>query len=211
MADPLALNDIVAITIVGTVANQHVENVLHFKADNPPDPAEDYTDGLQSLIGSIKNDVASGIFASLLDCIGNNVGIDYVQAQRVYPQRDFYTRIYEAQPGLHANECSLSNIAATVTKQSERAGRGRSGSFHVFGIPDGVWVDGVWDGAYLALLDELADNLINNQREFGGLDVWWPGMFNGSLGAGNNWSGIVGCTPGDTVRVMRRRTVRLGI
>lgn len=209
--DPLRINDIVAITIVGSFEQQTYENVLHYKAENPPDPANSYEQELDLLIGSIKNDIGSAVITEYLPLIGANCGIDYIQAQRVYPTRSFYVRVNEAQAGTHANDVMTGNISGVITKQSEKAGRGRSGSFHTFGVPNGVYEKGAFLAAYLTLLDELGDSLELTQRTFAGLDVWWPGMFNPTQGAGDNWAGIVNTVAQDTVRVVRRRTVRVGI
>jgi len=211
MADPLRINDIVAVTIVGSFEQQTYENVLHYRADNPPDNTESYEQGLNALIASIKNDIGSAVITEYLPVIGANAGLDYIQAQRVYPTRDFYVRVNEAQPGTHAGDCLTGNISGVITKQSEKAGRGRSGSFHTFAVPEGTYEKGTFLAAYLTLLDELGDAIELNQRTFAGLDVWWPGMYSPTAGAGDNWSGIVNTTAQDTVRVMRRRTVRVGI
>jgi hypothetical protein len=211
MADPLALNDIVQITVTGSYEAQVLLNVMHYKAENAPDPGRTYEQGLTDLVAAIKNDVASNWVPSLLDCMGQEAGIDKIRAQRVYPTRDYYVDVTEAQPGTHANPVRTANIAATLTKQSSRAGRGRSGSFHVFGVPEGTFDLGRFLAAYMELLDTLSVNLKKTQVEHLGFSVWYPGMYNGSLGTPLNWSDIVQITPQDTVRIMRRRTLRVGI
>lgn len=210
MAIPkIAVGDIVQVIIEGVCENQRTLNVLHYKAAVGL-PETEYFVALQELCEAVGENPTTGIVPKMLPLMGPNARIQRIQAQRVYPQRDLYTRLEIDQGGEHVDDCDATNVAAVITKRGEHVGRGKSGTFHLGGLANTTYALGNITGPATALLVDLADKLNDPQMTSGAEPVFKPGLFNPTAGAGSNWNEIVATDPMKTLRVMRRRTVGVG-
>lgn len=210
MADPIAAGDIVQVIIESRVEGQSLLNVLYFKA-NEAEVGSTYQESLAQLIESIVSDPNTAIVPRMTPLMGPNVTVANVQAQRVYPTRDVYRRQPTGEPGTHVDDCDATNVAAVIVKQSTVAGRGRSGTFHLGGLANTTYALGHMTTDAQTLMLALGDSLDDKQPGIVDTEQWQPGMFNPSLGAGMNFTEIGATTPRETLRVMRRRTVGVGI
>lgn len=209
--NPIAIGDIVVLTIFSTWNSQRYLNVLHYQCKNLPMDTH-YALCMNDLIAAVQSDAVTSIVPKLALCMGVDASITEVRAQRVYPTRDYYISDNTVIQGGGVDQCTAGNLSAVITKQSTHVGRGRSGSFHVPAIPESAYASGFITANYLQLLEPLAENIdVTQVSGAGGNDVWGPGMFNPNLGALANWSDIARVKIQDTVRVMRRRTVGVGI
>lgn len=210
MPDPIAAGDIVQVVIESRVEGQTMLNVLYFKA-NEAEVGSTYFESLEKLIESVVSDLNTAIVARMTPLMGPNAQVTNVQAQRVYPTRDVYRRQPLGEPGTHVDDCDATNVAAVIVKQSSVAGRGRSGTFHLGGLGSTSYALGEMTNDAVGLLTALGDSLDDKQPGVGDTEQWIPGMFNASLGAPNNFTTIAATAPRKTLRVMRRRTVGVGI
>lgn len=209
-ADPIAVGNVVQVVIGTKFAGQQALNVLYFQSDSAMGPNQ-YIETLEALIGEINSDGIDGIVPFMLPAMGPNVTHNFTQAQRVYPVRSIPVRIETASDGTHVDDCDTFNIAAVISKKVDKPGRGRTGSFHLAGIPNTAYFEGSFTPPYIDLLDALADRLETYQEGIVAGSKWFPVTFNPNLGAGENVQQVVQCSPRGTVRVMRRRTVGVGI
>lgn len=207
---PVAAGDIIQVIIKGEANGQTLLNVLYYKAKSGY-PEDTYAEAMEELWAAIVVDDITSITDAMVPLMGNNTGINWVQCQRVYPTRDYYYRGAADLQGTHADDCDAPNVSAVITKRSERSGRGRSGSFHLGGIANTTYALGKITPAAQSLLVTLAAGIELVQQETTDGTGYEPGMFNPELGAGLNWSPIADTTVQETLRVMRRRTVGVGI
>ena len=210
--DPLATGDIVEIIIRSDVLNQACLTVLHYKVGSTVF-AGTYFAQLDEINAHFNVDAITSFPNALANVMAPNTTVSSLTIQRVYPTRSPYKRYNATYAGNYpTGTCLTPNISAVVTKQSEAAGRGRAGALHVPGISSDAILDGRLSAGMRAAMDTFASFVDDPYVPVGGsLYMLTPGMFNPRLGAGANFKAVVTAYTEDTVRVMRRRTVGLGI
>lgn len=207
---PIAAGDVVQVIIESQVLQQTMLNVLYYRAKAGV-PGTEYFIILDELNTAIAESQNAGIVPYMIPMMGPNAEVVRIQSQRVYPTRDLYLRTPVGVVGTQNDDCDASNLAAVIVKRGERTGRGKSGTFHLGGLPMTSYALGRMTAGSRTLLTALADKLNDPQLSAGGESLFVPGMFNPTMGAPNNFNEIVACDVQDTVRVMRRRTVGVGI
>lgn len=207
---PVALNDVVQVVIQMRYQSQIYLNVLHYQSLQNWAPAL-YEETLQQLSNTIENDVVTGIIPAYLPVVPPSVTFETITVQRVYPTRDYYVRSPVGSPGEADGTTLAGSLGATITKLSQVSGRGRQGSFHVPALPTDAIVNGLVATGFLPVLNTLAQSLRLVQMEDGAGTGFQPGMFNPTLGGPNNFVPLIDTIVQNTARVMRRRTVGVGI
>jgi len=133
-----------------------------------------------------------------------------IRAQRVRPIRMALQELILGVNGTHASSTEATNQAAVITMRSQLAGRKYVSNKHIGPLPQGATVqtNGLLTPAYKALLQDVADklNLVMVDVPLGMTAE--PGIINADLGV--NFTKFTVGIPQDTIRVMRRRTVRVG-
>jgi hypothetical protein len=203
---PLNPGDIVELSMRFTLFNQRLLTVLHFQANLGAPIA----DGIAALNTAAAQWVGvGGANTQFLGLITGETTEDAVRMQVVYPVRRPYNETPVGNAGLYIGTCTAPNVAVVCTAVSLTAGRGKNGSFHVGGVPTAAYSGGLVTGPYINLVKTFAS------RSMDPLGVG---------GAGNNlnrviWSKakptaasqILSNIVQGTIRVMRRRTVGVGI
>jgi hypothetical protein len=207
---PVAIGDIVQVIIGSRVLGQSCLNVLYYRADSNMGP-NTYQATLQNLSNKIATDIVQGIIPYMLDAMGNNTTVEFIQLQKVYPQREIPVRTPQGVPGVHVDDCATPNVAGVILKRVEKPGRGKTGSFHLAGIPETGYSGGSFTAPYQALLDAIGNQLDDPIDGIVAGSKWNPGTFNPDLGLPDNFVPLAGYEVKTTVRVMRRRTVGVGI
>lgn len=134
--------------------------------------------------------------------------VQSVYAQVIYPVRYRAVRVVIARPGLQAFDAGTNNIALSVTKQGAVAGRGKTGRIQIPGLAQKWLIDGYWDGAVVAQLNDHCEFwLTNNWTPVGGGVTMKPCLWRPQNASTND---IIAVQGQDTVRTMRRRTVGVG-
>lgn len=207
---PIGANDIVQTVIETNVLGQTCLNVLYYKAHRSLSEIT-YQEAMDLLNQSVRASTTSGIVPEMVKVMGANATVTRVRSQRVSPRRDIYVTLASPIDGELPNLVAASNVSAVISKQGEIVGRGRTGSFHVPGLSPSTYGLGYMTDPAMASLSDLADKLNDPQVVDGGDFIFHPGMWNPALGPADNWNPSIATTPQRTLRVMRRRTVGVGI
>jgi len=210
----MALPDlaIVEITYNYSFANQRYMNVLHYQKFAPQTVVTDIPTELDQIKTEAARVGAGTLSTAIHDCIPPNVDVDFVRVQEIYPSRSAVVDSGSLGAGSAINNAVTGNIAAVITKRTQFAGRDQVGAVHIPCVPPDECADGEIDngGAYYASLQALAGKLIDNLVPVGTGALYRPVLFHRLTQPPTStqvWSTIVQ----PQVRVMRRRTVGLGI
>lgn len=158
---PVALNDILEVKIGYTVAQQQCFNVLHYRVDaglNNADPFVVQQLFIDEFLVSVSNGTILGDYKAFL---AENVYINKVTAQFVYPTRYLLTQASRNIQGSVTANCNAPNVTAVLVKYGAQANRANRGSVHVGGIPDIGVEEGVLTGAQTTKLIQLKTTLSN--------------------------------------------------
>jgi len=207
---PIVSGDIVQAVIRYRCENQVMMNVLHYRARVGVADAE-YFAIMDELGEALSLSEATGIVTQMLPLLGPNVKVEEIQCQRIFPNRSPYLSYSVLAFGTHADDCDALNVSAVITKRGEKAGRGKAGTFHLGGIASTTYALGQMTTASRTLLLALADKINDPQLTAGGDSLFEAVIFDADGTVGTNYNPIVSCVPQSTLRVVRRRTVGLGI
>lgn len=207
---PVAVGDVIQVTIEMRYNQQVYLNVLHYQSQENFSPAL-YESTLNTLLDTLETDAVTGIIEPYQAIVTEAVEFRTLTAQRVYPTRDYYVRVPVNVFGTYDGTQGTGNIGATISKRSQAAGRGRTGSFHTPALPAEGQNNGSLTTIYRGLVEDVASAIRFVQVESGAGTGFVPGMFNPALGGPNNFVPLIGTDVQPTVRVMRRRTVGVGI
>lgn len=212
MPSPIISGDIIQVVFRTIVQEQTCLNVLHFKITQPVGQPS-FTSDMELLFTCVDPATAGSVGQTFRSAIATNATIQDITLQRVSPTRDFYMRFPIGLAGISTvGECTATNVSGVITKQSEKPGRGRSGSFHIPGIGQNGYSAGRLTNAYraeiLPLQDALKEDLIDPVTSD---HLGVPGMFHPSAPLGQQFQQVVATSIQSTLRVMRRRTVGVGI
>jgi hypothetical protein len=204
---PIAVGDIVEQRLRFRYLEQTLLNVMHYRID-----VIGTENNLPNLAAAIDSELASGFgfyqrFGELLDvdCIHERT-----EYQIVAPVR-FSATVIEpviTSAGAVTDYKLPANVGVVITKKSLRASRGSNGSIHIGGINADMLVGGKLSASGLTRLNSLA-NLVPAEINLGsGAKVTRVvySRFPGRIAVS-----ITDAVAQDTARVVRRRTVGVGI
>lgn len=146
-----------------------------------------------------------------LNCLGTNYTLDFIHAQKIYPVRFRRRTEVRGVPGTGGAAATTSNLAMVISLHGEEAGRDQIANKHVGPIPTDVlfYDEGVLEAAGKSAQLALANQLILDVGAAG----WYtmkPCIYHRATVIPKS-DYITGHVLPEQVRVMRRRTVRLGI
>lgn len=209
---PLDAGAVLQVNFFGTLHGQRVMNTFHYMADATPDPLVDY----RTYISALKDQLATvdtGLIATLNALWPNNAYMDHMKIQPVYPERQRYVQYPLAIDGTVGDDADTANVAMSIRRNAEVIGRMGVGRVQI-PLADLYRVDGYVDLAALIIpLEAFTDALLAIITTVTPAMTWQPILFGISLdplAPYVNTSPLFTATPEDTIRVMRRRTVRLG-
>jgi len=201
--------DILQFVMHYNYQGQRLLNTWHYKVQQfevTEVPYEDYcAEIFADLIGA--GEFVERLVAELAD----SCTLVKMTLQKVYPTRLRAIVSTIDEPGTAAGTGSTVNQAAVITKYAEISARYAVGSWHQGGLPASAYTSsGLVSGEVLDDLVEALDMLLNIDPPAGypGTDlvsILWNSLLPGRI------TPISGITPQTTARVMRRRTVGLGI
>jgi len=147
-----------------------------------------------------------------LACLPSQYELDSIRGQIIAPNRRVYSETLRGVPGTHLDTLETANLASVITLRTAFAGRNQVGNKHIGPIPSSgaVMTLGELTGAYKTLLTTLAGALMASIVPAGIAAVARPCIYHpdGAVPPNTDW--VESAIVGETVRVMRRRTVRLG-
>lgn len=208
-----AVGTIIEVTIKYTVNAQINLNILHYVVATQSALATP-----EAELGQFQSDFISptglnftGFFRPLL---ATNATLNSTRYQWVFPVRRAYTALTHGVAGTGTyGACTAQNVAAVVTKTTALAGRSQVGSFHL----GAVGINGYSGGSLAApyktdVINNLLPFLVSSNIATVGGGVYHPILwhkFNTTFN--QNYNVLQAVELQDTLRVMRRRTVGLGI
>lgn len=206
----VAPNDLFLLQAFGTCFNQRIMLTHWYYVGSVPGTAFE-AQAANDLIDQVR---AGGGGDQWETDYRNVLPPDYVlnewRCQKVAPVRYRVQRQTRNVAGLHADSTEATNQAATISFTTLLAGRDQIATKHIGPIPQGaaVQVNGEVNGAYKTLLGTLAFEML--QPIVGPVTgaVFIPCIAHKT--PFGSFTQIVQHQEGDTLRTMRRRTVRVG-
>lgn len=211
-------NTFVELRIEYIVNDQLCMNVLHYRPGVPGvGPVRDL---VASFLAAVVGQGAGGLLDSMAQLMSQETAISRVVAQPVFPVRYRINELDVNIPGVKASTISRQNTGLTLTKRGDLGNRTNIGSFHLGGMGDASFAFGEIAPGEFARVGTLANNLkftITDAVE--GID-YYPVIANKEKIPDTDppkyrFKGSTVITdvdvPDISARVMRRRTLRLGI
>lgn len=208
---PLAANDVIELSFRGSLFGQRILNVMHYYVAAPGTGTPEQQ--LLALVSDIQAGTGSvaGLKSHFLDCIAIQYTLDSIRAQRVYPTRTVYQQVLSGDVGQWTtSDCQESNIAASILKRTLTPGRMGLGRMQMAGLATDAALQGMLNPANQAVpLAVWAADMLLNYVTSAPAVTFSPCLYN-PTGAGLRFSPLVATVVEDTLRVMRRRTLRVG-
>jgi len=206
---PLALGDVVQVSLKGSLFGQRILNILHYSVSVVGTGTE--YDQLSRLSSDIAlGAAATDILTPFLSAIAPQYTLEEIRCQRVYPTRTVYAKTSVTIFGAYATGTELTNVAVSLEKRTLAPGRMGIGRLQLAGIPTAVIDNGEVTAGYQAgELAALAAILIQTITTTGPVVTFSPCLFNPTAPV-NKFEPIFSIIPQSTIRVMRRRTLRIG-
>jgi len=210
---PVNDGDVVQISAVGQCLGQRIMMVLHYSVDvNVPNLPDAQV--VDSMLLRVRGGVGGGdvLESKYLACLAENYTLDAWWGQKLAPTRYRKRVSIRAVPGTLSGDALTANICAVITKQTELSGRRFIGSAHVGPPPTEVtYVDnGLITTALAIPLGTFANALLDPLQDLTLGYTAYPCLYHPDLTPPFDTTAIEDTTSQDTVRVMRRRTVRVG-
>jgi len=207
----IAANDLFRVEAVGSIFGQriiitHAYSVLDVTGTVGEQAASG--DLLEALRGGGGGDAWESAY---LACLPASYSLLYWRVQKVAPVRYRYYKLTRGAAGTHASPTDATNQSAVLTFNTLLSGRSQIGNKHIGPIPQAATVqeDGLLAGAYKTLLSTLGDGM--NDDILGAItNITFSPVIPHRTPAGS-YTLISDYLVGDTVNVMRRRTVGRGI
>lgn len=205
---PVAANDIVSVTVDGRKDSQTILNVFHYRCTAAPSSGS-VSDNITALMNTMWDDPAGTWLTAWRNVMPNDYTLRASRGQRVAPTRSAYIEKLIQTDGLIVEDpIQTANMTWVFVKQSEVAGRWAQSPTHML-LPANSWYTNgeLNNGAAperAVLLALVPSNVIPGDGS-----TWEPVIFN--PGRVPNFVRITHVTERQEVRVMRRRTVRVGI
>jgi hypothetical protein len=205
---PVNIDDVLQIRIIQAYQGSIIMNTLHYQRFSSPVTLTG-EDEMNAAIDDIQ--VATlGVRDRMRSMQSNAVSHERIQAQIVYPTRRPVIEQIDIQPGNIALSGMPSNVAAVFTKRGNHAYKGNTGSFHLAGFPTNYVNGPNLTAALITDLSGLANECTLDLPAFNGAPAW-SAVIAPPTTAHNFNKPFSSFTVQSTVRVMRRRTLHVGI
>jgi hypothetical protein len=203
----LNVGDIVSVTFGGTLFSQRVMNVLHYRVSISSD-SPSYVEASRRVAFAMQQGMVSpGL--TMLAAQAPEYVLDWVRVQKVNAARERYVQYSVGNPGTYAGVCTSPNVSAVLLKKSESVSRRGLGTFHLPGLPQEGYVGGYLTPAYQEKMNAIGATLLNPVTPVNDAVTVQPVIWTPADGL--VYYPITATTLITTLRIMRRRTVGLGI
>lgn len=205
---PLPENAIIELTYLGKIYNQTTMNVRHYYvAAQGTTPS--ITDEVENFLGHFTDMGVGSVLPAYIACIPEELNVYRVVAQVLRPSR--FRKQFEtiSQNGL-ASSSPVTNVQASITFTTRLSGRDQQGGMRVPAAPVAA-LDGTWTAGYQTLLTTLAARLSEPITEPGGDAIYAPCIFHRGKATPADRTEINAFIIQPTTRVIRRRTVSVGV
>lgn len=197
-------NTVFSVTIEGDLLGQQVMSVFHYQYRG--DASVPHDDAIAALTELVE--APNQLYDNYRAAVPENLTNLIIRYQRTHPVR--YAQVVEIPPLRTGTRdiCTTPNVGFAITKQCEEAGRGFVGTVHVPGLAPADQDGGFLTVGFKAIADILADQIQQVVSVGGAGNRIVPVLFKRSNPA--LCPQVTNTFTQDTVRVMRRRTVRVG-
>lgn len=210
MAAVIVEGDAIMVTLVGKFLGQTTMNTYPYRAH--------ITTGAPPVVGACQGlltaiNLPGGLVDTHARCRPSNSVVDSLWAQDVRPIRWRAQKMAVSVPGLFTDvDSGTANIQASIERYGEAANRHNLGAVRIpIGTSNDCIVEGVITEDLRDKLEDHADQMILSKTVSG---TGWQVSFIPLVGLSKEslqLIDLVNCEIKDTVRVIRRRTVGLGI
>lgn len=206
---PIAPNDIISLTTKAEYQQQTIMNVFHYKAFISSTIADGAAE-LTALNAFFYNNIwKAAVAAGWANQVVESFRMDWFQAQVIYPNRQFYIRRLVGELGAQPNPGCPSNTGITINWQTQFATRGRSGAKHFTALPLDALTGNRIAPLFVTAWQNLQPLLLEPRDTLAGVGQLVPVVW--SMAQPGTPSEVVLATALDEVRIMRRRTFRIGV
>lgn len=209
---PINQGDLVQLTFVGRWEQQVIMLTHFLKCRTPPTGSQPTSAALQDLITKVAPANIGELGSCYLDCLPDNYTLRIITAQKIYPAREVLQSQAMSIVGTWPTaEALTGNNAGVITLRTDKAGRSQVSNKHIGPLPSDAMAIGNVTGAWNIKANVLGEALINPISPVAPV-AYDPIIYhkNGD-GAVQKSDLIASYALQTTVRVMRRRTVGLGI
>lgn len=212
----MAVDDIVQVTARLSLFNQTLLNTFHYRVSLVNAPVN-YESAIVGLDGHLSN--TNNLWDKYVACLQQDVTLVEVWYQRVSPTRLYVQKKTKGTVGLRVTDSFTANVAAFIERRTATATRRSVGGIHVpTSGGGGSTVGGLLTVGLKADLQALADQMMAGFTTNTGFIGWTPvlfGPFRPAKGdkpaVPEHYEDLIDTSVWDTTRVMRRRTVGVGI
>jgi len=204
----LPANAIIAFTYRGSLLNQTTLNTVHYRVSNPsniPTVKEEMEEFIKRFTAVGPNDILTAYRQAMPD----NFFFRQAVLQPVFPTR--YRRVVATlnQQGV-TDPTEVSNVQAAITFNTAKAGRNQIGGIRLPQTTANAQ-GGSWIPAWVNTLEVVGDVFSTLLVAGLGGGSYQPVIFHRSPNANPRWDDIDDFVVQPTTRVIRRRTVGVGI
>lgn len=208
LVQPILPNDIWLVQVYMSIYSQRVIANFHYRVVTPGTEATPFE--LCDAINT-KFKAAGGMMDKMKACTSETLFYDFVQSQRIFPQRTVLVTGIDGDIGDLDAEQILTNSAAVITRRTVLAGRDQVSNLHMVIPQTGATVAaGEVTPGWKLLAEPLRAALYTDIVTAGGTDLE-PVIYHQGVPAPDHYQEVHSAVIQDTARVMRRRTVRLGV
>ena len=208
---PVVNGDLCQLTMFATYQASKILNVWHYEAvitggGTVADGPAEMTNIMSKFETTVWNPAAGTTWP---EWTVQTMVFDYLQAQIIDPIRRYYMLRVLGQSGDIAGGGVPSNVGATVSFQSNTVGRGRTGSKHFTGLLN---ADVAGGNIAVGLYTKIGDTSQKSVANIAGTDpslTWQARIW--SNAHPTERSKVVSQYTNPNVRIMRRRTLHVGI
>lgn len=204
----LPVGTVVEITMVGQIFNQTTMNVFHYVVGSSSTTVR-YDTEMVDLLAQHWNNGVGTISEAIINSAPTAWTNTRMTAQAIHPERLVRITQLRGHEGVR-DVANTANLQASITFQTERAGRTEVGGKR-FVMCDSDSLEGNLTNAFKAFMTGIALECVADLNVAIGAGVYQPVIYHRAGPPALKYSHIINAFVQDTTRVMRRRTVGLGI
>lgn len=201
----ISVGDKILVSFRGTMCNSQIISTFWYQISTLGSNV-DYSANMSALRTSIA--VANGLQAKFLACCPPEYVLLEMWLQRVDPTRYVSAKFSVVQDGTYGQHATTANLSAVITRRGDGANRKNLSSLHIpYSNEDPGITNGTVAATMLAAMDALTPLMVFSLVGTAG-STFNPIIRNGPANIDSTI--ITQAFSQDTVRVMRRRTLRIG-
>lgn len=203
----ISVGDVIRVVYFQRLFGQRIDSVFHLRCTVAPAPGTTEAQALLNIAIRF-SDPTFPLLMFWAPLVGPSLLFDEVRAQKVWPNRSVYQKFAIGTTGTNADDATTANVAASIEKRTLHPGRKGIGRWQIAGVPATKIISGALAPSYLTSLSGLAGALVGDQSITSDSSKYRFCLWNG--GAITSDDDMFDPQPKDTVRTMRRRTLRVG-